>query len=126
MRFFFMIQILYPNISKKSTGILANHSDSGRTVDQANEVALVAVTVPAGEGEVLVVVGQHSVGEPLNIIPTVRHAEGEELTVVARHSGIFDLDLVGGDRSNVHCVNTIHPPGGNLKHFLQLCALMLT
>tara|TARA_R110000868_G_scaffold375676_2_gene640308 strand:+ start:1350 stop:1664 length:315 start_codon:yes stop_codon:yes gene_type:complete len=103
-----MIQILYPNISKKSTGILANHSDSGRTVDQANEVALVAVTVPAGEGEVLVVVGQHLVGESFDIIPTIGDVEGEKLTVVAGDGGILDLDLVGSDRSNVHCAATLH------------------
>tara|TARA_B110000503_G_scaffold106763_1_gene159481 strand:+ start:70 stop:570 length:501 start_codon:yes stop_codon:yes gene_type:complete len=105
---------------------LLNRGDEAGSIDQANKVALIAVAVPSAEGEVLVVVGQHSVGEPLNIIPTVRHAEGEELTVVTRHSGIFDLDLVGGDRSNVHCVNRLHPPSRNLKLFLQLCALMLT
>lgn len=109
-----------------TTHDLLNRSDEAHSIDQANKVALIAVAVPAAEGEVLVVVGQHSVGEQLNIIPSLRHAEGEELTVVTRHSGILNLDLVGGDRSNVHCVNTIHPPGGNLKLFLQLCALMLT
>ena len=109
-----------------TTHDLLNRSDEAHSIDQTNKVALIAVAVPSAEGEVLVVVGQHSVGEPLNIIPTVRHAEGEELTVVTRYGGIFDLDLVGGDRSNVHCVNTIHPPRGNFKLFLQLCALMLT
>ena len=86
---------------------LPNRSDEAGSIDQANKVALVSVAVPAAEGEVLAVVGQHLVGEQLNIIPAVRHFEGEKLTVVTRHSGILNLDLVGGDRSNVHCVNTI-------------------
>jgi len=105
---------------------LPNRSDEAGSIDQANKVAFVSVAVPAAEGKVLAVVGQHLVGEQLNIIPAVRHLEGEKLTVVTRHSGILNLDLVGGDRSNVHCVNTIHPPGKNLKLFLKLCALMLT
>ena len=109
-----------------TTHDLLNRSDEAHSIDQANKVALIAVAVPAAEGEILVVVGQHSVGEPLNIIPAVRHAEGKELTVVTRYGGILDLDLVGSDRSNVHCGNILHPPSRNHKHFLQLCALMLT
>ncbi len=93
-----------------TTHDLLNRSDEAHSIDQANKVALIAVAVPAAEGEVLVVVGQHSVGEPLNIIPSVRHAEGKELTVVTRYGGILDLDLVGSDRSNVHCGNRLHPP----------------
>jgi len=89
---------------------LPNRSDEAGSIDQANKVAFVSVAVPSAEGEVLAVVGQHLVGEQLNIIPAVRHLEGEKLTVVTRHSGILNLDLVGGDRSNVHCVNTIHYP----------------
>ena len=61
---------------------LADGGDERGTVDEANEVALVSVAVPAREGEVLVVVGQHLVGELLDIIPTVGDTEGEKLTVV--------------------------------------------
>ena len=91
-----------------TTHDLLNRSDEAHSIDQANKVALIAVAVPAAEGEILVVVGQHSVGELLNIIPSVRHTEGKELTVVTRYGGIFDLDLVGSDRSNVHCGNRLH------------------
>jgi len=101
-----------------TTHDLLNRSDEAHSIDQANKVALIAVAVPAAEGEILVVVGQHSVDEPLNIIPAVRHAEGEELTVVTRYGGILNLDLVGSDRSNVHCGNILQYPTQNLKHFL--------
>jgi len=115
----FIVEIDYQVFRESQQLFLPNRSHKARTIDQSNKVALVAVAVPTAKGEVLVVVGQHSVGQLLDIIPSIRDTESQELTVVTRHSGILNLDLVGGDRSGVHCGNILDYPGQTTSFFFN-------
>jgi hypothetical protein len=84
---------------------LVDGSDGGRSVLDVDEVALVLIGIPSTVNKVTTFVSEHLVDQLLDIIPAVGNTEGEKLTVF--ESGVGDGDLVGGDRSSVHCENTI-------------------
>ena len=84
---------------------LVDGSDGGRSVLDVDKEALVLVRVPSTVNKVTTFVSEHLVDQLLDIIPAVGNTEGEKLTVF--ESGVGDGDLVGGDRSSVHCVNRL-------------------
>jgi len=105
---FFIVQILYPNKCNKSSGNLANDRHLVGTIDEADEVSLVDIAVPARPDEVPTLVGQHLVGELLAVIPAVGDVDGQKLTINVSANGVGDGDLVGSDTSGTHCAATLH------------------